>query len=132
MATIIKTIIPFGVNKIQLECDGGPGKFMMACGFFADAPKTCKCGSGNILPVGKKSAGYDFYSILCLDCKSEMKYGQRKEDNGLFLKQADGWADPYTGGGGGGGGGNTQPRQQQQPDRQPDQGGGGESDDIPF
>jgi hypothetical protein len=120
---------PIGRNHVTIEADGLKPLFM-ASGFFAEIPTNCgNCGSDDLMLAGKKNAGYDFYSVLCRKCRHELKFGQRKEDGGLFLKIGDGWVAPYKqeGGGGGrpqggGGGGGGAPKGDFPPD----------DDDIPF
>lgn len=123
MATKLRLEAPIGRNHITIEADGLKPLFM-ASGFFAEIPPNCgNCESDDLMLAGKKNAGFDFFSVLCRKCRHELKFGQRKEDGGLFLKLDDGWVPPYKKEGGGGGGGNQQ--QQKKDDFDPD-------DDIPF
>jgi hypothetical protein len=127
MATKLRLNAPIGRNHVSIEADGLKALFM-ASGFFADIPTTCgNCNSDDLMLAGKKNAGFDFYSVLCRKCRHELKFGQRKEDGGLWLKLEDGWCAPFQAKGGSpqpgrqGGGGN------QQGSPPPD-----EEDDIPF
>jgi hypothetical protein len=122
MATKLRLNAPIGKNHVSIEADGLKALFM-ASGFFAAIPTQCgNCQSDDLMLDGKKNAGFEFYGVLCRKCRHELKFGQRKEDGGLFLKLDDGWQPPYKKGDGGGGqrpsggGGNSQP----------------EDDDIPF
>ena len=123
MATKLKLDAPLGRHHISIEADGLKQLFM-ASGFFADIPTHCgNCKGDDLMLAGKKNAGFDFFTVLCRTCRHELKFGQRKEDGGLFLKLDDGWVAPYKKEGGG------SPRPAQQ--------GGGdqhqqEDDDIPF
>jgi len=117
---------PLGKSFVAIEADGLKALFM-ASGFFAAIPTKCgNCDSDDLTLDGKKNAGYDFYSVLCRKCRHELKFGQRKEDGGLYLKLDDGWQPPYKKGDGGGSG------------KQQGGGGGGDQrrpdddDDIPF
>jgi len=127
MATKLKLDAPVGRNKVSIEADGLKGLFM-ASGFFAEIPPNCgNCNSDDLVLAGKKNAGFEFYSVLCRKCRHELKFGQRKEDGGLWLKIEDGWIAPFQAGKGSPqqgrqGGGNQQ-------GGSPDP---GEEDDIPF
>jgi len=130
MATKMKYDAPIGRNKISIEADGLKSLFM-ASGFFAEIPTNCgNCDSDDLMLAGKKNAGFDFFSVLCRKCRHELKFGQRKEDGGLWLKLEDGWIPPYKQGGGG------QPQPRQQGGNQQSPKGGGDfdpdQDDIPF
>ena len=122
------TSVPMGANKVVIEGDSLKQLFM-ACGFFAKIPQTCgHCKSKNLSLFGHKNSGYDFFSVICLDCRYELKFGQKKEDNSLFLRDDQAWEPPYEGG-------SRQQQQQQEPQQQqPPQGGGagGDEDEIPF
>lgn len=54
------------------------------------------CGSDNLKFQHRKPKGYDYYSIVCQDCKHELKFGVQKETQELFPKN---WEEPYMGGG---------------------------------
>src|SRR6187431_2635683 len=98
MATKLRLNAPIGRNHVTIEADGLKPLFM-ASGFFAEIPPTCgNCSSDDLMLAGKKNAGFEFYSVLCRKCRHELKFGQRKEDQGLFLKMDDGWVAPYKAG----------------------------------
>lgn len=110
-----------GKNPVQIEAEGMKPLFM-ASGFFAQIPQKCgHCGSDDLTLNGTKNQSFEFYGVLCRGCNHELKFGQRKEDGGLFLKLNDGWQPPYEKGSGGNSGGNQQQRKQEE-----------EEDDIPF
>lgn len=56
----------------------------------------CGCCDGPAVPDVRDAKGYRFYAMVCASCGARLKFGQRKEDGGLFpkLKDADGhWLD---------------------------------------
>jgi hypothetical protein len=125
----LKYSVKVGRTAVHIEAEGFKKLFLLS-GFLAAIPNKCgNCGSDDIVLNGTKNQGYEFYGVLCRECKHEFKAGQRKEDGGLFWKPDDGWVPPYKSGGGGGGGN----REREQP-----KGGGrpaedfDDSDDIPF
>lgn len=130
MATAFKFVSRIGKNQLQIETEGLKPLFM-ASGFFASIPAKCgHCGSDDLTLNGKKNSGFDFYGVLCRACNHELKFGQRKEDGGLFLKLDEGWQPPYEKGqgsgygGGSSGSGGAWGQQRRQEDE--------EIDDIPF
>ncbi len=52
----------------------------------------CGCCQGAAVPDVRNAKGYRFYAMRCVDCGAQLKFGQRKEDEGLFpkLKNPDG------------------------------------------
>ena len=52
----------------------------------------CGCCDGPAIPDVRDAKGYRFYAMRCVDCGAQLKFGQRKEDGGLFpkLKDAEG------------------------------------------
>ncbi len=50
------------------------------------------CSSSNLKLDHRQPQGYDYYSVVCKDCRHEFKFGQVKESGQLFQK---GWEPPY-------------------------------------
>lgn len=48
-----------------------------------------KCSSSNVKPVVRKTQGYEFFEIRCVDCGHSLSYGQTREDKTLFPKRKD-------------------------------------------
>lgn len=72
----------------------------------------CKCEK--VFPKHVKTKqGYDYYSLVCSQCRYEFSFGQRQSDGSLFPKDQDGWQPPYQGGQQQGGGGQQQGGYQQ-------------------
>lgn len=134
----IKMSVPVGTSSVVIEAPKVK-QLLMVAGFFYKIPNACgNCNSNEIIPVGHKNSGYDFYYVKCKACGHELKFGKSKEDGSLFLRDEQQWEAPYQGGGGnqdGGGnqGGGGRPQRQQRPPQQPDSGSYDEpEDDIPF
>lgn len=126
MATnTIKYSMKVGNNPVTIEAEGFKA-LMLRAGFLAEIPNKCgNCKSTDIVLNGRKVQGYDFFGVICRDCKHELKCGQLKEGGGLFWKHEDGWVAPYKKEGGGGG------RPPQQRDQRPPA-DDHDDDDIPF
>ena len=60
-----------------------------------DADSACgKCGSPNIYPRTREAKGFDFYELVCSDCKAKLSFGQFKDGSGLFPKRNDEHGNP--------------------------------------
>jgi hypothetical protein len=71
--------------------------FLGRCQEVFGAAEVCEnCKGTDIRPrYAKTQGGYEYYSLLCRQCKWEFKFGQRKNDGGLYPK---GWEQPYQSG----------------------------------
>jgi hypothetical protein len=97
---MLKATVNIGKTAITVEAEGQKELFKEV-GFFSELP--CKCGScksENITLSHRKIKNFDFYSVVCMDCKHEFALGQKKEDGSLFPKGE--WKPPYTRDGGSG------------------------------
>lgn len=71
----------------------GAFKFLANCEELFAETKCCKnCQGTNIVPKHRSNSGYEFFELECKDCKWRFKFGQRKDQEGLFPK---GWEAPY-------------------------------------
>lgn len=149
MATF-KYGMKLGPGQLQIESDSMK-QFMLMCGMLAHVEECGNCQSKNVIPHGESnSQGHQFFCFKCLDCKHELKFGQRQDAKGtLFLKHWEGWQPPFEGKRGNGGS-RQQPRSRDDFDRNeqrqksygPPSGGQGsgapamvpsdDNDDIPF
>lgn len=94
---MFKIQFKIGKNPIAIENESLTQLFL-DCGVFARVPNTCgKCGADDLIPNGVKMTGkgFTFFSIHCRGCGSELRFGQRIADQGLFLKEGEGWKPPY-------------------------------------
>lgn len=61
---------------------------------FGTSDECHNCKGKDIRPKYRRHEKYEFYSFVCGNCGWEFKFGQRKDDGGLFPK---GWEPPYDG-----------------------------------
>jgi len=47
------------------------------------------CGSKAIVPEHRNAGGYEYYSLRCRDCLSQLDFGQLRDGGGLFPKRKD-------------------------------------------
>ena len=69
--------------------------FVGRCQELFGAAECCEnCKGTKIFPrYSKTQGGYEYYSLVCQNCKWEFKFGQRKADNQLYPK---GWEPGYS------------------------------------
>ena len=96
--------VEFNVNeKCKLRADASDMRdvfsFMCSAQTLFGTDRCGHCESPNLqykhsqpLKDGKKC---DYYSLVCKDCRYELKFGIRQNDGQLFPK---GWEEPYQGG----------------------------------
>ena len=100
---MIKANTRLGTVTIQIEAENTKDLFKELA-FFSQCPTECgNCGSKEIRPSHSTAKGYDFYQMECSACRHELKFGQRKEDGGLFPKHDEGkngWCPILRGAGG--------------------------------
>ena len=58
------------------------------------------CESDDLKLAHRQPQGYDYYSVVCNECRHEFKFGQQKETGHLFPK---GWEPPFESDGDDGG-----------------------------
>ncbi len=68
-------------------------EFIAYAGSVFNVGRCGNCESDNLQLAHRQPKGYDYYSVVCKDCRHELKFGQQKETNRLFPK---GWEPPYS------------------------------------
>ena len=63
------------------------------------------CESGNLQLAHRQPQGNEYYSVQCMVCRHELKFGLVNESGRLFQK---GWEPPYSDDGGNDDGGNDE------------------------
>lgn len=89
-----KANVKFGAIPVQVDAEDLKG-LIQQVSIFSEVPTECQCGSTNIVPRHRKHEDNDFYEIVCQDCKHTMGLGQHKVGKTLFVKNADGWREPF-------------------------------------
>lgn len=89
-----KANVKFGSVPVQVEA-ATLKDLIKQTSFFAELPTECSCGSHNLVPKHRQHEDNDFYEVLCADCGQTMGIGQHKKGDTLFVKQSDGWREPF-------------------------------------
>jgi hypothetical protein len=95
--------LKINIGKFQIQVTGkSEEEVFEQVSFFAELP--CECGlckSKNIVPRHRRTGSgkdlYDFYELVCADCKATFACGQKKE-GGLYPrgnKETGGWDEEY-------------------------------------
>lgn len=86
-------------SKCQLEFEGKDVKDMFQkLSHIGDVFGQGRCGnceSDNVQMQHRQPSGFDYYSVVCKDCRHEFKFGQMKDSGKLFPKGQ--WEPPYDG-----------------------------------
>lgn len=97
----MKAIYRGSTFTIDYECSDLKTSFafLASCGDLFGAAECCNnCQGTDLRPkYTKTKGGYEYYSLICKACHWEFKFGQRKDDGGLYPK---GWEPPYERSGG--------------------------------
>lgn len=90
--------LKFKIGKAVIEVAGRNEKELIEdASLFYELP--CECGLCKSTNLGfrhRRTTDYDFYEMLCLECRATYAFGQKKEGGGLFPKGKDGdWEPKY-------------------------------------
>ncbi len=77
--------------KVIVEAEGETVKQVFErlgdlAGVLGAASKCGCCGSDQIIPQVRRPDNFTYYSLACLACKAELKFGQTREGERLFPK----------------------------------------------
>jgi hypothetical protein len=73
-------------------------EFFRSVSFIDLLPSKCgNCGSDNLAITYRAPKGYEYAQVRCVDCKHELKFHQKKEEDEMYLVESEGWQPPYQG-----------------------------------
>jgi len=86
-----KLTIKLGDKDLTLEGEGKESDIIKSLSFWCSLPNACgKCGETSISILHKSPKENDYYGLVCLSCRAELTFHQKKT-GGFYLTKEDSW-----------------------------------------
>ena len=97
MAAKFKIEANFGDNRATCEGDTQKEVFeaLASASEILQFTNCGHCDGRTRQQVRTTKDGDKYYSVVCIECRHELSFGQSKDNENLFPKSSEGWKAPY-------------------------------------